>query len=81
VGKGASPQDAVVTRESGVSSIPRALDSITGVSGILDRPVKPDDDGLGKLRRNCSPEVRHAFARNKTPNPAIKRISDWIELM
>jgi hypothetical protein len=26
-------------------------------------------------------QVRHAFAQNKTPNPAIKRISDLIELM
>jgi hypothetical protein len=25
--------------------------------------------------------VRHAFARTKTPNPAIERISDLIELM
>src|SRR5260370_24560637 len=31
----------VIPRESGGSSTPRPLDSITGVSGILDRPVKP----------------------------------------
>jgi hypothetical protein len=27
-----------------VSSTPRLFDSIISVSGILDRPVKPDDD-------------------------------------
>jgi len=34
----------VVLRESGGPSTPRLLDSIIGVSGILDRPVKPGDD-------------------------------------
>src|SRR5258705_13222817 len=29
---------------TGRSSTPRPFDSITDVSGILDRPVKPDDD-------------------------------------
>jgi hypothetical protein len=29
-------------RESGASSTPRLLDSITGFSGILGRPVIPD---------------------------------------
>ncbi len=29
---------------TGRSSTPRLLDSITGVSGILGRPVKPGDD-------------------------------------
>ena len=33
-----------MTGSSGVSSTPRPLDSITGVSVILDRPVKPGDD-------------------------------------
>jgi hypothetical protein len=30
---------------TGRSSTPRPLDSITAVSGILDRPVEPGDDG------------------------------------
>jgi hypothetical protein len=37
-------EKAVIPRTCGVSSTPRLLDSITGVSGILDRPVKPGDD-------------------------------------
>src|SRR6059058_5901293 len=39
-----SPSASPMTGSSGVSSTPRPLDSITGVSGILDRPVKPGDD-------------------------------------
>ena len=35
----------VTPRESGVSSTPRLLGSSREVSGMLDRPVKPDDDG------------------------------------
>jgi hypothetical protein len=31
----------VILRESGVSSTPRLLDSIAGVSGILDHPLEP----------------------------------------
>jgi hypothetical protein len=42
---GATPQKAVIPRESGVPSTLRLLDSITGVSGILGRPVEPGDDG------------------------------------
>ena len=34
----------VIPRECGGSSTPRPVDSITAVSGILDRPVKPGDD-------------------------------------
>src|ERR1700686_294473 len=34
-----------MTGSSAVSRTPRLLDSITGVSGILDCPVKPGDDG------------------------------------
>jgi hypothetical protein len=30
---------------SHVPTITRLIDSITEVSGILDRPVKPDEDG------------------------------------
>jgi hypothetical protein len=35
---------AVVLRESGAPSIPEASRLSTAVSGILGRPVKPDDD-------------------------------------
>jgi len=35
---------AVMLRESGASSIPEAPRLNTAVSGILGRPVKPDDD-------------------------------------
>jgi hypothetical protein len=42
----------------GRSSTPRLLDSISGVSGILGRPVKPGDDG-----RKCFAFVlKHSFA-------------------
>src|SRR6266550_1991226 len=34
-----------MTGSSGVFSTLRLLDSIAAVSGILDRPVKPGDDG------------------------------------
>jgi hypothetical protein len=46
-----SPRTLAVTpRACGVSSTPRLLDSIISVSGILDRPVKPGDDGWIQLR-------------------------------
>jgi hypothetical protein len=34
----------VMVRESGASSIRRPLDLCSNASGILDRPVEPDDD-------------------------------------
>ena len=46
-----SPRTLAVTpRACGVSSTPRLLDSIISVSGILDRPVKPGDDGWIQFR-------------------------------
>jgi len=36
---------AVMPRACGASSTPRLIRSITNASGILDRPVEPDDDG------------------------------------
>ncbi|WP_454621594.1 hypothetical protein [Bradyrhizobium cenepequi] len=39
-----SPYATVMPREGGASSIQRPLGSSTAVSGILDRPVKPDDE-------------------------------------
>jgi hypothetical protein len=41
---GAAPDTAVILREGGGSSTPRLLGFVIGVSGILGRPVKPDDD-------------------------------------
>src|SRR5713226_168277 len=41
-----SPSASPMTGSSGVSSTLRLLDSITPVSGILDRPVKSGDDNL-----------------------------------
>jgi hypothetical protein len=48
--RGAKLTTAVVARESGRSSTPRLLDSIINVSGILGRPVKPDDDSWAQFR-------------------------------
>src|SRR5260370_7020495 len=42
---GMSP--VVIARESGRSSTPRLIGSSSGVSGILDRPVKPGADTPG----------------------------------
>jgi hypothetical protein len=36
--------EAVIVRLDRTIRTPRLLDSIIGVSGILDRPVKPGDD-------------------------------------
>src|ERR1700730_554639 len=51
-----------------VSSTPRPFDSITDASGILDRPVKPDDNtGCGSaISRRDAPEVcTNAVPRRK----------------
>jgi hypothetical protein len=40
----AAPQQPVIPRACGVSSTPRPIGSITNVTGILGRPVKPGDD-------------------------------------
>src|SRR5258707_393330 len=42
--RGLLSPSAVMLRASGASSTPRLLDFNIGVSGILDRPVKPGDD-------------------------------------
>jgi hypothetical protein len=41
-----SPSSPVFPREGGESSTPQPLGSIMTASGILDRPVKPDDDSV-----------------------------------
>jgi hypothetical protein len=38
------PQYSTVIRADGRSSTPRPIDSISVVSGILDRPAEPGDD-------------------------------------
>jgi hypothetical protein len=49
----------VILRACGVSSTPRLLGSIIGVSGILGRPVKPSDDTgcVFAFSRRIAPEV------------------------
>jgi hypothetical protein len=42
-----APSTAVMLRASGASSTPRVVRSMTNTSGMLDRPVKPDDDSRG----------------------------------
>jgi len=49
-----------MTGSGGASSTPRLLDSITGVSGILGRPVKPGDD----IRRNWLFETWSRYKRS-----------------
>ena len=65
----------VVPAKSGESSTPRPIGSISGVSGILGRPVKPGDDGNGcgyrhdfAISRHVPPEVCWNF-----PRPSIQR--------
>jgi hypothetical protein len=41
---------AVIVRESGRSSIPETLIIESRGRGVLDRPVKPDDDRFGCLK-------------------------------
>ena len=46
------PSAIVIPRAGGESSTPRPLGSITAVSGMLDRPVKPGDDSECCRRTN-----------------------------
>jgi hypothetical protein len=64
-----TPQKLVILRESGGSSTPRLLDSITGASGYWVAPVKPGDDtgGVGIRSRRIvtdpifkQPNSRHS---------------------
>ena len=57
-----NPATAVIPRAGGVSSTPRLIRSITAASGILDRPVKPDDDS----------ECASAFSRRIAPEACWK---------
>src|SRR5450755_1515529 len=63
----ASPS-AVMPRACGASNTPPPFDLSTGVSEILDRPIKPGDDEKSKWLfdnqiRDWSPLVAPAFAR------------------
>jgi hypothetical protein len=68
-------KDVVIPRESGVSSTPRPIDSITTASGILDRPPqcaiahKADDDS-GDLV--C--EHNSAFPRRDAPEVCMNLV-------
>jgi hypothetical protein len=58
---------AVMPRECGASSTPRLPGSSTAVSGILDRPVEPGDDGcLMRMERQFYPRRRGAYAQLRT---------------
>jgi hypothetical protein len=49
---------------TGRSSTPQPLDSITGVSGILGRPVKPGDDGwMRRVRIHDKPSRSRSAMR------------------
>jgi len=57
------PSAAVIPRESGVSSTPRLIDSITAASGILDHPpsrVMTTGYVFAISRRDCARDL-HEF--------------------
>src|SRR6202000_3158927 len=53
----------VIVRGSGRSSIRRLLDSSTAVSGILGRPVKPDDHSGEDVKRRSRSARRRDLGR------------------
>jgi hypothetical protein len=56
---------AVILRDSGVSSTPRLLDSIAGVSGILDHPLsRVMTLGMWRVRRDS---IFKQPSQDKTP--------------
>jgi hypothetical protein len=57
-----SHPETVVPRACGGSSTPRPIDSIIGVSEILGRPVKPDDDDR-EHSKTCAPVLAARCAR------------------
>jgi hypothetical protein len=57
---------SVMLRAGGASSIPEALQLSAGVSGILDRPVKPGDD-TGKRSSTPATPLRPGFAKQFVP--------------
>jgi hypothetical protein len=66
-----APHPTVVPRAGGVSSTPRPIGSIAGVSGILDRPPqcaiahKADDDSRGYSRGAFRPGFANRFAQTR----------------
>ena len=64
----------VIGRESGRSSTPRPLGLSAGGAGILDRPVKPDDDS-GELFEEASTSLRGAKRRS---NPSLGKWRDGL---
>src|SRR5260370_10755149 len=65
-------------RACGISSTPRLLDSITAVSGILDRPVKPGNGGcrcgarLDNVIASASEAIHGAASRK---NGLLRRVA------
>jgi hypothetical protein len=69
---GVYPVLLVIAREGGRSSTLRPIGSCTDVSGILDRPVEPDDDsgmsGCLKIESgNIRPSSRTSVAQSRDP--------------
>jgi hypothetical protein len=60
---------AVIVREGGRSSIPEALMIESRGRGILDRPVKPDDDRFGCLKFESASTV----TSNNSSRPGLYR--------
>jgi hypothetical protein len=60
------PQKVVVPRACGVSSTLRLLDSITGVSGILDRPLS-----RAMTTERMTTERTHTFAIPRRDSPGV----------
>ena len=63
-----SPTTAVIPREGGESSTPRCHDSLTGVSGILDRPpARTMTPGTTDMRSPSRGAIRPSFSFRVTP--------------
>jgi len=69
---------ALAEAASGASSIPETVVLEPKSRGVLDRPVKPDDDGRGMLvRRSLAKAASRAMAAEKRGHG---RCSPWPEL-
>jgi hypothetical protein len=61
---------------AGRPSTPRILGSISGASGILDRPVKPGDDRLGAVALTfTSPRLRGEVGLRSNPGEGASRLN------
>jgi hypothetical protein len=67
-----APQKVVILRESGGSSTLRPFGSITDVSGILGRPVKPGDDSRVSNFKQPPPSLRANGSRECAPDDKLR---------